>query len=169
MTPRIRPATVADVPALAALARGLRIHQNDSPVHLTEEALRRDGFGAERQFSVFIAELGGEPVGYALFHDCYEPTYAARGVYLCDLFVKPAARRRGVGRALVAAVARDARERRRSYVWWVSRRWNEGAHALYRSLGAIEEPVQAHAVVFETFAALCREAAAIGYGSGRNV
>src|SRR5262249_13863674 len=107
-----------------------------------------------------------EPVGYALFHDAYEPAYAARGVYLCDLFVTAHARRHGIGRALVAAVAQDAERRGRSYVWWVSRPWSAEAHALYRGMGAIEEPLNAHAIVFDVFRSLSREAAIGDEGKG---
>lgn len=166
MAARIRPATLADVAPLAVLARELRLHQDGPADHFTEEAIRRDGFGPDPQFAVLVAEVAGETVGYALFHDSYEPAYAARGVYLCDLFVVPAARRRGVARALVAAVANDAQRRGRSYVWWVSKGWNKDAQAAYRALGAIEEPVVAHALVFDAFQALNREAAAPDAASG---
>jgi GNAT superfamily N-acetyltransferase len=99
-------------------------------------------------------------VGYALFHDSYEPIYAARGVYLCDLFVEEAARRQGVGRALIAAVSRDAHRRGRTFAWWVSRTGNARAHAFYDGLRAYNESVTAFAVFEETFSTLVDEAAA---------
>jgi ribosomal protein S18 acetylase RimI-like enzyme len=80
--------------------------------------------------------------------------------------VKEQARRQGIGRALVAAVARDAERRGRSFVWWVSRPWNTDAHTLYRAMGAIEEPVNAHAIVFDVFRSLSREAASGDEGKG---
>ena len=158
MSVRVRRAGEEDVPAIAALARELRLHQGDSPDQITTETLLHDGFGSDPQFRAMVAELDGAIVGYALFHDSYEPAHAARGVYLCDLFVGSHARRRGVGTALVAAVAQDARSRRRSFVWWVSRRWNSEAHAFYATLAAFEEPVMAHAVAFASFDRLSRAA-----------
>jgi ribosomal protein S18 acetylase RimI-like enzyme len=153
---RVRRASPEDAAAVAAMSRALREIDGDPPQHLTAEALLRDGFGPEPQFALLVAELDESVVGYALFHDSYEPIYAARGVYLCDLFVKSEARRQGVGRALVAAVARDARNRGRSFVWWVSRPHNKAAHAFYAELKAFTEPVVAFAVFDEAFERLTR-------------
>jgi ribosomal protein S18 acetylase RimI-like enzyme len=154
MSFRIRPATPDDAPAIARLARGLNELHRDPLEHFTPEAVLRDGFGPSPCFSVLVADRGGAVVGYALYYDSYEPVYAARGLYLSDIFVDPDARRHGIGRALIAAVAREARGRGATFVGWVSRAWNTEAQAFYRTLGAIEEPVVAHAVAFEAFAAL---------------
>src|SRR3546814_16795315 len=62
------------------------------------------------EFVVLLAENEGGLLGYAMFYDAYEPSYAARGVYMADLYVRPAARRLGLGRRLTAAVA-DHRRR----------------------------------------------------------
>jgi ribosomal protein S18 acetylase RimI-like enzyme len=159
MALRIRPATPEDVHAVAAMSRALRQVDGDPPEHLTPEVLLRDGFGAEPQFKLLVAELDSVVAGYALFHDSYEPIYAARGVYLCDLFVKEAARRQGVGRALIAAVARDADLRGRTFAWWVSRTDNSRAQAFYDGLSAYKEPVIAFAVFEDTFSTLVEEAA----------
>jgi GNAT superfamily N-acetyltransferase len=150
----IRPAVAADVTALADLVRELNAFHGDPVENCTAETLLRDGFGDRPAFAVFLAELDGTPVGYALYHDCYEPVYAARGVYLSDLYVSSAARRSGAGRALIAAVAAEARRRGAIFVGWVSRRWNTAAQDFYRRLGAVEEPTISHALAFEPFAAL---------------
>jgi GNAT superfamily N-acetyltransferase len=113
------------------------------------EAFKRDAFKPSPEFEVLLAESGGAIVGYALFHLSYEPSYSARGVYLSDLYVTPDRRPEGVGRALLARVAREAAARGRTFVWWVSRT-NE-ARGFYRTLANVEQPVTAHAVTFAAF------------------
>ncbi len=157
MTIVVRQGTADDIARLAPLSDALRGQQGDPPGHFGPDAIRRDGF-ADPQFEIIVAEREGALVGYAIFHDAYETGYGARGVYLCDLYVDPAGRRHHVGRALMARVARDAKARGRSYVWWMTKAWNTSAHAFYRSLGASEEPVIAHALAFDAFDALCAEA-----------
>jgi GNAT superfamily N-acetyltransferase len=94
-------------------------------------------------------------VGYALFHDAYEPVFAARGIYLSDIYVAAGARRHGIGRALLSAVARDGATRRRTFVWWVAR--GDDARMFYRTLANVEQPVTAHAVTFEAFERLLED------------
>lgn len=154
---RIRPAVRADAPVLAQLVRELNAFHGDPLDHCTAETLARDGFGDTPAFAAFLAELDETPVGYALYHDAYEPVYSARGVYLSDLYVTEAARCTGAGRALVAAVAAEARRRGAVFVGWVSRRWNTAAQDFYRGLGAIEEPTVSHAIAFDAFTALADE------------
>lgn len=166
MSLRVRPATHDDADAIARLARGLNEFHKDPLEHFTPEAVLRDGFGASPPFAVLVAEHAGAVVGYALYHDAYEPVYAARGLYLSDLFVESGARRLGTGRALVAGVAGEARRRGATFVGWVSRAWNAEAQAFYRTLGAIEEPVVAHAVAFDAFTALADEGDALLAPSG---
>jgi GNAT superfamily N-acetyltransferase len=157
MSLHIRPAVAADAPALAELVRGLNAFHHDPLEHCTAETIVRDGFGKRPAFAVLLAEVDGVPVGYALFHDAYEPVYAARGIYMSDLYVAETARRSGAGRALVAAVAAEARRRGAVFVGWVSRRWNTAAQEFYRTLGAIEEPTMSHAVAFDAFTKLADE------------
>lgn len=153
----IRPARLEDAALVADLVAELAAQQGDPTEHISAEAIRRDGFKPSPEFEVLLAESGGAVAGYALFHLSYEPCYAARGVYLCDLYVRPAARRKGIGRALAAAVAGRAKVLGRSYVWWVSKPWNDTAHAFYRSLGVESVPILAHALMFETFEKLAAE------------
>lgn len=162
MTLSIRFAEPEDAPVVAALESELSAHQKDSENHFTPEAARRDGFGADVEFVAMLAEWEGEAVGYALFHDSYETAYAARGIYLCDIYVRSSARRRGIGRALFAAVAEEGRRRGRGFVWCASKTWNADAHAFYRALGAYAEPIIAHALTGKAFDALADEAAGWG-------
>ena len=159
MTLSIRFAEPQDAPVLAALESELSAHQKDAENHFTPEVARRDGFGSQGEFVAMLAEWQGEAIGYTLFHDSYETAFAARGIYLCDIYVRPSARRRGIGRALFAAVAKEARRRGRGFVWCASKTWNADAHAFYRALGAYAEPIVAHALTGKAFDTLADEAA----------
>jgi ribosomal protein S18 acetylase RimI-like enzyme len=150
----IRSAERGDAEVLISLARELIVHEGDSVEHFDGARFIEDAFGASPQFSVLVAARGSELLGYALFHDAYEPSHAARGVYLCDLYVRPSFRRLGIGQALIARVARDGAARGRSYVWWVAREANDAARAFYRRLADVEQRVTAHAITYETFQAL---------------
>ena len=102
----------------------------------TEQALRRHLFGAQPIADVVLAYAGSEPVGFAVFFPTFS-TFAGRlGLHLEDLYVEPAWRRRGVGRKLLAHVARIALERGCHAVSWLVLTWNEPAIRFYRELGA---------------------------------
>ena len=124
---------------------------------MTEAAVRRDFLGSDSGLTTLVAEgaaIAGEavrPLGYALHHVAYETAYAARGTCLIDLYVEEAVRRRGVGRALIAAVASETRARGGRFIWWVSKAWNVDAQQAYARLGAFSEPVVAHALFDEPF------------------
>lgn len=147
----VRHATIDDADALAALARGLNEHQGDPVGNFDAATVRRDGFGARPCWTALIAEHAGKPVGYAMFHASYDAPHAARGLYLQDLFVRNDARRHGVGRALMAAVAREARAAGCTFFWWTAKQWNTEALDFYRELGATSETVVAHALFGEAF------------------
>jgi GNAT superfamily N-acetyltransferase len=114
----VRRAQPADAEVLATLGRALNVQQGDPSMNFTAEAVRRDGFGEVPKFEAWVAEVNGQAVGYALVVPAaYETGYAKAGVYVQDVFVAPEARQRGVGRALMAAVAADARRRGLEFVW----------------------------------------------------
>lgn len=102
----------------------------------TEEKLRSTLFSDHPAAEVIIARMGGEPVGFALFFHNYSTFLAQRGIFLEDLFVKPDARDNGVGRALLAALARIALERDCGRLEWSVLDWNETAIGFYRRIGA---------------------------------
>lgn len=155
----IRPPRREEAAALCRLVRELNMHQGDPVDRFTPDTLDRDVFGPDAYLDCLVAVRDGALAGYAFAHDGYDSGYAQRGLYLCDLYVTPAARRQGVARALVCAMAHRARRHGRSFLWWAARAWNGEARAFYASLGAKEEAVTAHAVLFEDFAALADEAA----------
>jgi GNAT superfamily N-acetyltransferase len=94
-------------------------------------------FGARKVAEAVIAELDGEPVGFAVFFHNFSTFVGRAGLYLEDLYVKPRARRRGIGRWLVSFVARIAVERKCGRFEWAVLDWNTHALDLYRTLGAV--------------------------------
>ena len=134
---RIRPAVEADVPLILHFIRELAEYERlRHEVVATEQRLRDTLFGARPAAEVVIAEDAGQPLGFALFFHNYSTFLAQPGIYLEDLYVRPQARGRGVGRALLVHLARLARERGCGRLeWWVLD-WNESAIRFYRSLGA---------------------------------
>ena len=140
----VRRAVAADVPTLVRFSRALGRHEGDPVHHVTAGRMLADGFGRRPQFRAWLAELDGRPAGYSFDHDAYSGVYMERGIYLMDLYVDPRARRRGVARALVTAVARAARRRGRTYLWWNSNGGNVDAHTFYAGLGARIETARLH-------------------------
>lgn len=134
----IRRATAEDAAAIAHLANQLGRHEGLSDV-FDEALILKDGFGDRPAFQVLIAERSGQPVGYALFTDGYNTDIAARSVWLNDLFVDESARGGGIGRRLLAAVARIAVERGARSVWWGVRSSNRRARQFYAGLGAKDD------------------------------
>jgi GNAT superfamily N-acetyltransferase len=103
----------------------------------TEEKVRASLFGERPDAEVIIADVNGEPAGFALFFHTYSTFLAQRGLYLEDLFVVPEHRGHGVGRALLIHLARLAIERECGRFEWSVLDWNEAAIRFYRSLGAV--------------------------------
>jgi GNAT superfamily N-acetyltransferase len=132
----IRPATIDDVTLLRTLIRELAEFEHELHLCVLEEAdLLRDGFGANPSFRALIADWDGQAAGYALFFGCYS-TWAGRRLFLEDLFVREPFRGRGIGKALLASVARIAVQENFYGVQWEVLEWNEKAIELYKSLGA---------------------------------
>ena len=137
---RIRAATVEDVPLILALIRGLAEYERLAHECVaTDEQLRASLFGAQPGAEVVIAEADGEAAGFALFFHNYSTFLARRGIYLEDLFVWPRFRGRGIGRALLAHLARLAVERGCGRLEWSVLDWNEPAIRFYRALGAVAQ------------------------------
>ena len=120
----IRPATPADVETILGFIKGLAAFEREpDAVQATRDDLLRDGFGKQPKFEVLIAELDGEPVGFALFFPTYSTWEGRPGIYLEDLFVAEHARGQGLGRKLMAAlaaiaVARGCRRLELSVLHW---------------------------------------------------
>jgi GNAT superfamily N-acetyltransferase len=133
----IRSATPADVPAIARLIRGLAEYEKLTHVlTLDEDRLRQHLFGPHPYAEVLLAEDAGQVVGFALFFHDYSTFRTQPGIYLEDLFVEPAHRGQGHGKALLLELARLAVERGCCKLDWVVLDWNESAIGFYKSLGA---------------------------------
>jgi ribosomal protein S18 acetylase RimI-like enzyme len=118
------------------MANALNRSEALAPRAFTPAVVRRDAFGRHRAFRVLVAERAGRVVGYASFVDGYNTDIAARELWMHDLFVVPAWRRRGVGHALVTAVAGEAVRRGYRCLEWAVRGTNRRAIRFYRRLGA---------------------------------
>jgi len=133
----IRVAIPTDVPAILSFIRDLAAYEKLAhEVVADEPQLAATLFGARPAAEVLIAELAGEPVGFALFFTSYSTFLAKPGMYLEDLFVRPVARGKGVGSSLLAALARIAVDRNYGRFEWSVLDWNEPAIRLYQSIGA---------------------------------
>ena len=106
----------------------------------TEADLERHLFGEPRRAEVLLGRESGEPVCFALFFHNFSTFLARPGLYLEDLFVRPEARRRGHGRAMLVRLAQIAVERGCGRFEWSVLDWNAPAIAFYESLGAIVMP-----------------------------
>jgi len=132
----IRPATLPDAALLRRMIGELAEFERQlESVTIREEDLARDGFGENPRFRALIAEWDGQAAGYAFFFGSYS-TWAGRGLFLEDVFVRERFRGRGIGKALLAAVARIAVDEGCYGIHWEVLGWNEKAIALYTELGA---------------------------------
>jgi GNAT superfamily N-acetyltransferase len=136
--PRIVSGTKKDVPLIRALILELAEYERALPgeAPVTEKDLEKTLFGKVAAAEVLIAYLGKEPAGFALFFHNYSTWLGKRGIYLEDLFVRPAARKNGVGFALLQAIARLALERDCGRLDWSVLTWNELAISFYKRIGA---------------------------------
>jgi GNAT superfamily N-acetyltransferase len=134
----IRPATPADVPAILNFIRALADYEKlTHQVTATEDQLRAHLFAPRPAAEVLVGELDGRPVGFAMFFPNFSTFLAKPGIYLEDLFVLPEARGRGVGKALLTAVAQLAVERDAGRLEWAVLDWNAPAIGFYKSVGAV--------------------------------
>ena len=134
---KIRSAHRSDVPLVLAFIRELAAYERlAEEVVATEDTLAASLFGPHPAAEVLIAELDGAAVGFALFFPNYSTFLGKAGIYLEDLFVRPGARGRGVGRALLCRLAAIAMERGCGRLEWAVLDWNESAIGFYKKLGA---------------------------------
>jgi GNAT superfamily N-acetyltransferase len=133
----IRAATASDVESILAFIRELAEYERlEHEVVATSDSIRQWLFGARPAAEVLIAEIAGEAVGFALFFTSFSTFLAQPGIYLEDLFVRPAHRGAGIGRALLQRVAELACERGCGRLEWAVLDWNEPAIGFYERLGA---------------------------------
>ena len=139
-TVTIRPAAAHELPLVLEFIRELAAYERlEHEVLATIDDLAAALFGARPYAEVVFACLDVTPVGFALFFHNFSTFRGKPGIYLEDLYVRPQARGRGIGRQLLAWLARTALERGCARLeWWVLD-WNAPAIAFYHSLGAIPQ------------------------------
>ena len=133
----IRPATLDDAHLLTTMIHELaEFDRLSHEASVIEDDIVRDGFGASPKFRVVIAEWDGQPAGYALFFEFYSSFQGRAGLFLDDIFMRSEYRERGVGKALIAHVARIAWQEGYFCIRWEVLNWNAAAIDFYRKLGA---------------------------------
>ena len=133
----IRPATPADVPLIRTLIEGLASYERLRDECVATDALLHTAlFGARPYAEVVIAEQDAQAAGFALFFHNFSTFLARPGIYLEDLFVVPAFRGHGIGKALLQHLAALAVERECGRLEWSVLNWNVDAIGFYERLGA---------------------------------
>ena len=134
----IRRAARADVPLVLSFVRDLAEYEKLSHlVVATEEVIAEELFGPKSHTEVLLGHVGAEPVAFAVYFHNFSTFLGRKGLYLEDLYVRPAHRRRGYGRAMLLQVARIAAERNCGRLEWSVLDWNELASEFYKRLGAV--------------------------------
>jgi GNAT superfamily N-acetyltransferase len=138
VNPEIRAAGAADVPLILSFVRELAEYEKLGHLVTANEAgLREALFGAKPGAEVLLAFARGEAVGFAVYFHNFSTFLGAKGLWLEDLFVRPAHRGRGYGKALLLHVGRIAVERGCGRFEWSVLDWNAPSIAFYKSLGAV--------------------------------
>ncbi len=140
----VRPIRATDVPALVDLhqqfesyLKTLDPHRRAEALSVYQDRLRRDGFGGRRRFHGYLAVVGGKAAGYLFYHQGYDPD-EMKGpvVWIIDLYVRQGERRRGVGTALMEAVAAQSKRLNAIDIYFGVWDRNKAAQAFYARLGA---------------------------------
>lgn len=135
--PIIREATEADIPALLTLINELAAYEKLTHlVVATEESYKEALFGANPAAEALIALSDGKPVGYAIFFRNFSTFLGRPGIYLEDIYVRPEARGKGIGKKLFCAVAKTAYDRDCGRMEWCVLKWNTPSIEFYDALGA---------------------------------
>lgn len=133
----VRRATPADVPALVGLVRDLAAYEREpDAVELDETALTAALFGDAPVVFANVADDGDGVVGMTIYFRNFSTWTGRLGIYLEDFYVRPGTRGTGVGRALMTALAEEARAHGYARIDWSVLDWNETALDFYRGIGA---------------------------------
>ncbi|MHB1302197.1 MAG: GNAT family N-acetyltransferase [Acidiphilium sp.] len=133
----VRAATAEDVPAMMGLVHDLAVYERaPDAVEMTAPMLHVALFGPEALARAIVAEAEGAVAGFAIYFTSFSTWTGKAGLYLEDLFVRPEARGRGLGRALLRHLAAEAVRRGCARLEWSVLDWNQPAIDFYKSLGA---------------------------------
>ena len=144
MTLAVRPLTPADAAAVVGMHDAFMAYLGElgdpdaGLKHFTVERYRADGFGPDPVFAGYIAEDSGTACGYLLYCKGYNVDLAYRLFFVCDLWVQPGTRGKGIGRELVKRCAADCRTWGGEWLEWYVYRPNKMALEFYRKLGGLE-------------------------------
>jgi GNAT superfamily N-acetyltransferase len=140
-TPVLRAATPADCPAIVGLIRELAVFEKlEHLVVVTPESLQPQLFGPRPAAEAIVAEVAGQVVGFALFFTNFSTFLGRPGLYLEDLYVQPAHRGSGLGKALLQHLGALAVARGCGRFEWSVLDWNENAIRFYEKMGATVMP-----------------------------
>jgi GNAT superfamily N-acetyltransferase len=133
----LRKATIDDVPLVLTFINELAVYEKlIDQVKATEQDLCDSLFGGKKYAEVVIAEFEGKPAGQALYFFNFSTFLGKPGIYLEDIYVRPAFRGKGIGKALFREVVETAKKNKCGRVEWAVLNWNEPAINFYKSLGA---------------------------------
>ena len=133
----IRFAEPSDVPQLLAFIHELAVYENLGHEVVATEELLQEWLFEKQKAEVLLAVVDGKPVGSALFFHNFSTFLGRAGIYLEDLYVQPAYRGRGFGKALLKRLAQITVERGCGRLEWACLDWNQPSIDFYRSLGAV--------------------------------
>lgn len=153
----IRRAEGQDAAPLAALLRALNTEPGLNPERITAQRVTRDLI-ADARVLLLVAEEEAMLQGFASAHPYYDSGASRWGAIMNDLYVAPAARRQGIGRALVAALAEATAAEGGEFLWWEADEGDEPALAFHRGVGATEARTHSFLLEGAAFAALTETA-----------
>jgi GNAT superfamily N-acetyltransferase len=137
----LRPAEPRDVPAIVGLITELaEFEKLTHLLRVTPETLHPHLFGDKPVVEAIVGEVGGEVVAFALFFTNFSTFLSKPGLYLEDLYVRPAHRGSGLGKALLTRLGQIAVERGYGRFEWSVLDWNENAIRFYEKMGATVLP-----------------------------
>ena len=135
----INTVTPSDLPELLQQIHELaRFEKLEHEVQSTVESLNEAFFGPTAAAGALLARHGNDPAGYAIYFFTFSSFVGRRGIWLEDVYVRPAYRQKGLGRRLIEAVARVGVERRCGRFEWMALNWNRTALDFYEKLGATQ-------------------------------
>ena len=134
--PQIRPAVIEDIPELLRMIRELaEFEKLTDQVVATEEDYQESLFGEKPAAEALICEVDHSIVGYAIFFSTFSTFIGQAGIWLEDIYIRPAHRTQGIGTKLLKAVGKIAEERNAGRYEWCVLDWNQNAINLYEKMG----------------------------------
>ena len=154
----IRAGRAEDAEEVSRLANELDIDQGGKGAQFSPQQVLSHGFGPDADFELLVADSGSGLVGYAIYSRIYNTDAAAPGLWMGDLYIQPSHQGQGLGRRLLAAVAKVGRDVGAVSVWWGTYLWNKKAMAFYESCGATRDEVTIYELDEAAMTALANDA-----------